>query len=252
MIREAFAKGNSPVHRADPRCRLAVAVLLSFVIALGDHFPTLLTGLVLSTLLIPAARLDFLAVMKRVLVIWGFLLFLWLILPWTIKGEVLFKVGKLAVTREGLSLCAKISLKSNAILLGFIALVSTMDFSTLGYALNYFRLPKKLVHLLLLTYRYIFVIEQEYRRLARAAKIRGFKPGTNVHTYKTYAYMTGMLFVLASIRAERVYWAMKCRGFSGEFHCLHEFYLSPSDRIMTLAALAGIGLLIVMEVQAGL
>ncbi len=186
-------------------------------------------------------------VLRRLAVIWGFLLFLWLILPWTIKGKAVFSIGMLTFTREGLILCTKISLKSNAILLGFIALVSTMDFSTLGYALGYFKLPKKLVHLLLLTYRYVFVIEQEYRRLARAAKIRSFQPGSNLHTYRTYAYMTGMLFVRASLRAERVYKAMRCRGFSGQFHCLGEFTLSRSDRIMTLAGLAWIGSLIVME-----
>lgn len=202
----------------------------------------------MSVLLIPAARLNPAAVLKRLAVIWGFLLFLWLILPWTITGEVVFRIGQLAFTREGLLLCAKISIKANAILMGFIALVSTMDFSTLGYALNYFRLPKKLVHLLLLTYRYVFVIEQEYRRLIRAAKIRNFQPGSNLHTYKTYAYVAGMLFVRASLRAERVYRAMTCRGFSGEFHCLREFTLSPADRIRTLIALAGIGVLIGMEV----
>jgi len=251
MIQEVFAQGDSPVHRTDPRCRIAVAGLLSFVIALSSHFSTLWAGLALSGLLIPAARLDLTLVLKRLGVIWGFLLFLWLILPWTIKGEVVFSIGSLGVTREGLLLCAKISIKSNAILMGFIALVATMDFSTLGYALNAFRLPKKLVHLLLLTYRYVFVIEQEYRRLVRAAKIRGFKPGSNLHTYRTYAYMTGMLFVRASLRAERVYRAMKCRGFSGQFHCLHKFALSRSDRLISLTALACIGLLIVMEVQAG-
>ena len=164
---------------------------------------------------------------------------------------MVFRIVNFGITREGLLLCARICLKSNAILLGFIALVATMDLSTLGYVLNYFRLPRKLVNLLLLTYRYVFVIEEEYQRLVRAAKIRGFSPGSNLHTYRTYAYMTGMLFVRASLRAERVYKAMKCRGFSGQFHCLRKFSLSASDRVRTLTALAGIGLLILLEVQAG-
>jgi cobalt/nickel transport system permease protein len=86
----------------------------------------------------------------------------------------------------------------------------------------------------LMTYRYIFVLEQESQRLIRAAKIRGFTPGTSLHAYKTYAYLVGMLFVKASERAERVYRAMKCRGFNGRFHCLHAFGFTGSDRMMTI------------------
>ena len=252
MIEEVFAAGDSPVHRTDPRSRVAVATLLSFVLAVADHFPTLWAGLGFSVFLLLLARLDLGAVMRRIWVIWGFLLFLWLVLPWTFEGDVVFRMAGLGFTREGLVLCAKITLKSNAIVLVFIALITTMDFSTLGYALNCLKAPPKLVHLLLLTYRYIFVIEQEYRRLIRAARIRSFQAKSNLHTYKTYAYLVGMLFVRASARAERVYKAMKCRGFHGEFYCLGEFSFSRSDRIHTVAALACIVALIVMEVFVSL
>lgn len=250
MIEELFAAGNSPVHSMDPRSRVALATLLSFVVALCEDFSSLCAGLALSLVLIFAARLNLREVIKRVLVVWGFLFFLWILLPWTYEGEVIYRIGKLGLTQPGLVLCAKISLKSNAILLAFIALIATMDLGTLGYALNFFKIPKHLVHLLLLTYRYIFVIENEYRRLIRAARLRSFQPKTSLHTYQTYAYLTGMLFVRASTRAERVYNAMKCRGFNGEFHCLHEFSLSRSDRIWTTSVMIGIALLIVMEVQA--
>jgi cobalt/nickel transport system permease protein len=74
-----------------------------------------------------------------------------------------------------------------------------------------------------MTYRYIFVIEQEYKRLLRAAKIRGFQPGTNLNTYRTYSYVIGMLFVRSAARAERVHQAMLCRGFKGKFYSLQEF-----------------------------
>jgi cobalt/nickel transport system permease protein len=104
-----------------------------------------------------------------------------------------------------------------------MALVATMTIATLGHAMNNLRLPDKIVFLLLITYRYFFVIEQEYNRLSTAMKIRGFRPKTDLHTYKTFAYLVGMLFVRASDRAVRVHQAMKCRGFNGKFHSLHVF-----------------------------
>ncbi len=247
MLEEPFAAGDSPVHRMDPRCRVAFATLLSFVIALSEKFPALWAGLFFSLILLCMARLNLKAVLARVAVMWGFLLLLWILLPLTFEGEAVYRVWQLTLTREGILLSARISLKSNAILVIFISLVTTMNFTTLGYALNSFRIPEKLVHLLLLTYRYIFVIEQEYRRLLRAANIRNFRPKTNLHTYRTYAYLAGMLFVRASARAERVYQAMRCRGFRGKFYCLREFSISRADRIWAGFMSAGIIGLILLE-----
>ena len=248
MIEEPFAAGSSFIHRLDPRCRVAVATVLCFVLALGQKLPTLGAGLGLAILLVIPARLNAGLVIRRVLVIWTFLLFLWAILPFTYNGDVVFQIGRFGITRQGIDLCIAISLKSNAILLVFIALVTTMDFSTLGYTLNFFHVPEKLVHLLLLTYRYIFVIDQEYRRLTRAARLRSFEPSTSLHTYQTYAYLCGMLFVRASARAQRVYSAMKCRGFSGRFHCLHEFELTRTDTAWTIISLTAVTGLVIMEV----
>ncbi|MGX9365081.1 cobalt ECF transporter T component CbiQ [Desulfoplanes sp. PS50] len=248
MIEEIFACGHSFIHKTDPRCRVAAATLLCFVIALGRKMPMLWAGLGLSVILVLWARLNLAEVLKRLVFIWGFLVFFWAILPLTYDGDVVYRIGKLGITRQGIDLCTAISIKSNAILLVSMALITTMDLGTLGYTLNFFKIPGKFVHLLLLTYRYIFVIEQEYRRLVRAAKLRSFRPRNNMHTYRTYAYLCGMLFVRASARAQRVYNAMKCRGFSGRFICLHEFALSPADIIWTLAALAAAACLVFMEI----
>jgi cobalt/nickel transport system permease protein len=150
------------------------------------------------------------------------------------------------VTREGILISARITLKSNAILLAFIALIASTPIATLGHALNRLHIPGKIVHLLLLTYRYVFVIEQEYQRLVRATKIRGFRPKSNMHTYRTYAYLIGMLFVRASERAERVRQAMLCRGFKGKFYSLREFSFSRQDFIWSaFMGIAVIGLSIV-------
>jgi cobalt/nickel transport system permease protein len=118
--------------------------------------------------------------------------------------------------------------------LAFIALVATQPIATVGQALGSLKVPNKLVQLLLLTYRYVFVIELEYRRLSRAATMRGFLPGTNLHTYKTYAYMVGILFVRAGLRAQRVHQAMRCRGFDGRFHTLHQFHYARKEHLWSL------------------
>jgi cobalt/nickel transport system permease protein len=243
MLREPFAAGDSFLHRLDPRIRLAAAVAYSCAVAVCREFPALLSALGIAVALIALARLRTAEVFKRLLVVNGLVVFIWAVIPFTFPGEALFRLGPFNAAREGVALAAQITLKSNAIVLAFIALVATMPFATAGHALHRLRVPDKIVHLLLMTYRYIFVLEQEYLRLGRAAAIRGFRPGTNLHTYRTYAYLVGMLFVKAVDRAERVRWAMLCRGFKGRFYSLQEFKTGAGCAVFFVlmsAAVAGI------------
>jgi cobalt/nickel transport system permease protein len=223
MIEEPFAQGSSIIHRIDPRYKIVFAGALSIATAISYRFPTLFFALGLSLLLVVAARLDVTAVLKKLTVVLGFLFLLWLVLPLTFEGETLARIGPLKITRPGIVLSAQISVKSLSILMMLIALLNTTGLVTLGHAMDRLGIPTKIVHLLLMSYRYIFVIEQEYRRLSRAITIRGFTPGTNLHTYRTYAYLIGMIFVRAAERADQVYKAMRCRGFDGRFYCLAEF-----------------------------
>jgi cobalt/nickel transport system permease protein len=118
-----------------------------------------------------------------------------------------------------------ITIKSITIVLFFMAFVATMTIGVMGYAMQKLYISDKFVFLVLMTYRYIFVIGEEYQRLFRAAKIRGFVSKTDIHSYKTYAYIAGMLFVRASLRAKRVHQAMICRGFNGKFYAIDKFTL---------------------------
>ena len=64
-----------------------------------------------------------------------------------------------------------------------------------------------------------------------------------MHTYRTYAYLLGMLFVRASERSARVHQAMKCRGFDGRFHSLDRFDATawnPALAAAVIAASAGL------------
>jgi cobalt/nickel transport system permease protein len=247
MMEESFADGHSPIHRLDPRPKIVFAALFSMVVAVSRDFSTLLVALLAAVLMVCLAQLNFKDVLRRLSVMLGFIALIWLVMPLTYEGPLLFHFGPLHLTRPGVLLSAQISLKSIAILSLLMALLATMTIATLGHALHRLGLPDKLVHLLLITYRYIFVIEQEYQRLIRAMKIRGFKPGTNLHSYKTYAYLIGMLFVRSSTRGERVYRAMKCRGFSGRIHTLGTSQPSRHNWIFSLVMTTVIFLLILCE-----
>jgi cobalt/nickel transport system permease protein len=246
LLEEDFITGDSIIHRMDPRARLIACVLFAVVVALSDRFSSLLPALLVSFFLVWLSGLPIKAVISRLLVLNAFLLLLWFFIPFTAKGDVLFRIGPLTVTLQGIVFAAQITIKANAIMLALIVLLATMSVFTLGGAMGHLLVPGKIVHLVFFTYRYIQVIHQEYDRLINAVKIRGFHPGNNIHTYKTFAYLVGMLLVKSYDRAERIRAAMLCRGFRGRFYNLSEFSLGPLD-VATLffmfLAIAGIGTL---------
>ncbi|ACN15417.1 CbiQ1 [Desulforapulum autotrophicum HRM2] len=247
MIDEELALGDSFIHRLDPCVRVISAFVVSFALALSNGFGVLGLYFFFALTLVWLASLEPKAVVKRLKPMLLFVLMIWVILPFTFEGEAFAHLGPLTITRPGLALCLRISIKSVAILLVFIALLATMTVATLGQALHRLKIPDKMVFLLLMTYRYISVIHGEYLRLVRAARLRGFIPGTNLHSYKTYAYIAGMLFVRASLRAERVHKAMLCRGFSGKFLTLD----TPVENRLNPFFMAGVSVatlaLVVME-----
>jgi cobalt/nickel transport system permease protein len=247
MIEEEFSTGKSFIHGLDPRIRIIVAALFSVVVATSTNLSALIPALAVSLFLIVLTKLPTRKVFYRLLLVNGLILFLWLLLPFTFKGEQLFTIGPLVGTKEGVMYASQITLKCNAILLAMIALLATIPIFTLGHAMNQLYFPEKLIHLFLFTYRYIHVIFQEYHRLINAMRIRGFIPQTNLHTYRSYAYLVGMLLVKSYDRAERVHKAMLCRGFSGKYFTLSRFSIKIGDIFYLSFMLAAILGLVILQ-----
>ncbi len=246
MIEEQFATGNSFIHSLDPRVKIIVAILFSVVVAISSNFSALLSALAVSVFLVVLGKLSIRKVFYRLLLVNGLILFLWIFLPFTFNGKALFKIGPLVGTKEGVLYASQITVKCNAILLAMIALLATTPVFTLGHAMSQICFPDKIIHLFLFTYRYIHVIFQEYQRLINAMRIRGFIPGTNIHTYRSYAYLMGMLLVRSYDRAERIHKAMLCRGFNERYYTLSRFSVKIGDIFylsLMLAAILGLVML---------
>ena len=212
----------------------------SIVAAVSDRLTALIPALVMALVILVMARLPINFVFSRLTVINGFILLLWCFLPFTMEGSPLFKLGPLVATREGMYYAATITIKSNAIMMILIAFMTTTSIYTVARALRYFRVSEKLVHIVFFTYRYLHVIHLEYQRLAKTVKIRGFQPGNNWHTYRTYAYLIGMLLVRSYERTQRVRAAMICRGFRGRFYNLVEFRSGGTDFLVIMLVLLGV------------
>jgi len=252
MVAEEFSSGNSLIHDLDPRIKIIVATLFSITVAVADRTDVLLLALLFSACCVILSSIPLLRVMRRLLLVNGFILLLWLLLPFTYPGKTLLSVGPFDATAEGIRYAFTITIKSNTIILACIALLGTTSIFTLVHALRHLHVPDKLVQLLFFSYRYIHVIYLEYLRLLNAMKVRCFRPRSNLRTYKAYAYLVGMMLLNSYDRSERVYDAMLCRGFKGQFWILDHFALKRGDVILFIIMLFSIAALGFLQWGKGL
>lgn len=252
-IVEPFAYGNSFVHRIDPRVKIIIAAMFCSVVALTYELTILFVSAISALAFLAAARLSVKDVFWRLMIVNGFILVLWLFLPFTTPGKTLFTLFGLEASVEGVDHAVLITIKSNTIIMACIALLSTCPVFKLVHALHYLYVPDKLVHIFFFSYRYIHVINLEYVRLTNAMKVRCFIPGTNLHTYKSLAYLMGMLILKSHERSRRIYNAMLCRGFKRKFYVLEHLELQPSDLLFgTISFLFISGLVIVQWIPTNL
>lgn len=237
MVCETRFLGDSVVHRVDPRVRILIAFAFSVLIAVSTRLSSLGGGLAFAIALAVTARIPVAPALKRLAPVNVFMLLLILILPLTTLGEPLLHVGPFRWTKEGAIRAATIALKCNAIVLCLTVMLSTMELVKLGHALHHLRVPGKLTHLFLFTVRYLEVLHHEYQRLLKAMKVRCFHPRMNLHTYRTFAHLVGMLLVKSLDRSERIASAMKCRGFRGSFYVLDHFALGRRDVVFGIASI---------------
>ncbi len=243
---EEFALGESMVHRLDPRTKLLTALLFSTVVALNYSIVGSLIAGLFPLAMVRLTGIDWVKILRRMVVVNGFLAMIWLFLPFTVPGETIWSLGPLSVQREGLVYALLITIKSNVILLTMIALLGTTPVFDLVHALSHMGIPERLVHVFFFCFRYVHVIHEEYLKLVKAMKIRGFRPGTNVHTYRSYAYLVGMLLVKSFDRSQKILAAMKCRGFHGNFYILHHYNMRRSDYALVACSVVFAAILVVI------
>jgi cobalt/nickel transport system permease protein len=229
---------------ADPRLGLVTALIVIAAVAQLHGLPAATAAFVLAAVLAALRRAGW-PLVRRLLHVEGFMLLLFVMLPLTMPGEPVARIGPLDVSAEGLALAALVALKVSASVLLLAVLVGSMEPARLGATLHALHVPERFNRLLVMTARYVELIRAEAQRLGESMRARGFRPRSNRHTWRSYGHLAGMVLIRALDRAERVSEAMRCRGFSGRYP--HAAFAPPALRDWTAAvsvAMAGLLLLV--------
>ena len=136
-----------------------------------------------------------------------FSVLLWATLSWKIgEQDIMWNV-------HGIELATLITLRMNLIVLSVWLFLHHVTDTTLVQAIAKLPLPTKLIHLFILSVRYISLLAELNQKMDMAMKARGFHPKFNLFTMKVYAQRVALLLIHSMLKAEKAEIAMKARGF---------------------------------------
>lgn len=128
--------------------------------------------------------------------------------------SVMMYVGTFAVTGGMISMVTLILKGTFSVSAAYLLMAST-SMEQICYGLRVIHVPKTLVIVLLLTYRYLIVLLKEAKRVTSAYAMRA--PGQKGIHWKAWGSLAGQLLLRSIDRAQLVYESMTLRGFDGEF-----------------------------------
>ncbi|MDO8964126.1 MAG: cobalt ECF transporter T component CbiQ [Coriobacteriia bacterium] len=224
---DRLASQDTAVHRVDPRAKvLTTFVFLICVVSFGKYeLLAMLPFLLFPVALVSEGNLPARYILSRLLVAAPFALVVGVFNP-LLDREIFAHIGSLGIAGGWVSY-ASIILRFLLTTAAAIVLVGTTSMSGVCNALERLGVPDVLSTQLLLLYRYIFVLGEEVMRMARARALRSF--GGRGMGPSVYAQMLGHLLLRTYARAQRIYLAMKSRGFDGHVRALRRLRFTGAD-----------------------
>jgi len=229
---------DSPVHRLDPRAKLACALLYCAAVASLPVSRPLLPAWCVPPLAaaVAASRLPLRYLARRCLMLCAFAASVALFFPFTLaRGDVAAAIGPLKVYTGGLAAAGSILFRFALTTLAVLVLACTTPFPRLLRAMQWFGLPRLFIMVLAFLYRYLFVLVDEADRIARA---RDSRCPSRRGRWAAAPAILGMLFVRSVDRSDRIYAAMLSRGFDGAVRVLDGLAFRRADA----AVLAGLAI----------
>jgi cobalt/nickel transport system permease protein len=226
---DPYVSSSSPVHRLDARVKLVLTLAFIFTTALTPvgAWPIyiLLFAIVLAIEILSYLGVSY--VLRRSVLAFPFALAALPVIftiPGSPLGSLLLGPWTLTATQPGVERFLSIAIKSWISVQAAIILASTTNFPDLMLAMRAIHIPRLLVSIFGLMWRYLFVLADEAIRLLRARQSRsGISDQPGLRAGGSLAWrahitggLAGSLFLRALERSDRIYMAMLTRGYDGE------------------------------------
>jgi cobalt/nickel transport system permease protein len=249
---DPFLPSSSVIHKLDPRIKLLLTLAFILGVAIAPLRSWAALILLYATILSIAimANIGVVRVIRRSAVALPFML---AALPLLFRSEgtplLTFYPWPFVITTEGILQFLALAAKSWISVQAAILLSATTPFPDLLLAMRFLHIPKILVSVIGLMWRYLFLLADEAIRMIHARDARsGVAPGQSaggslLWRAQVTGGMAGSLLIRGLDRADRVYSAMLARGYDGETRSMPVPPLASTDyRILA----AGVGWIMCM------
>jgi cobalt/nickel transport system permease protein len=244
---------DSPIHALDARVKfgLSIAFIITCSLTPVAAWPAymLLFSVILSVEILSGLGIRY--VMKRAALALPFALAAFPVI-FSSPGHALFTLPlgswSLTASVEGSERFISVVVKSWLSVQAAIVLAASTPFPDLLQAMRSASIPKLLVAMFGLMWRYLFVLVDEALRLMRARTARSghaadssLTPGGSVAwRAKVTGGMAGSLLLRAFERSERIYVAMLSRGYDGETRTLPSPPIRRADWAILISGIAAL------------
>ena len=216
---------DSPIHRLDPRSKLLITLIHIIALFAARDFLAFAVSMGFLILCIGLSKVPFGYMargLKPILFLLGISVFFNIF--WT-KGEVLWQIGSVAITKEGLIQAAWMAARLILLIFGTSLLTYTTSPTELTagleqglHFLNRIKVPvHEIAMMMTIALRFLPILTQETNKIVMAQKARGadFESGGVIRRAKAMVPILVPLFVSAFRRANDLAMAMEARCYHG-------------------------------------
>ena len=229
---EDLADNKSIVHNLHPASKIIITLVYLIVVTSAPKYAvsSLMIFALYPVIMIELGDIPKTLLFKRILVAIPFSLFAG-ISNIILDRKIAFAFLGIGITYGILSFFS-IMIKTVLTVVAVLILVATTPIPEIFNQFIKFKIPEIIATQLLLTYRYISVILQESSNMYTAYKLRN-NGGKGIKISDMGVFI-GQILLKSFNRAERVYNAMKCRGFNGEYPITNNRTIKTKEVIYTI------------------
>ena len=206
----------SPIHALHPAAKLLATVAYILVTLSFDKYDLagLVPMLLWPVLLFTVSGIEVRSCFYKLRIVLPLVMAVGLFNPF-FDQTVVLRLGSFALTGGVVSMLT-LMLKGLYCLMASFLLMATTPIDNLCAALRQLHVPKMLVTLLLLTYRYVGVMTEELAVMTEAYHLRA--PGQKGIHVSAWGSFLGQLLLRSMDRAQELYSSMLLRGYHQHFH----------------------------------
>lgn len=251
-----YFPGDSIIHKLDPRVKIIIiGLFIASLFFINSFYPYILIVLFIGAI-IKIAKLPMKFILKGLKPLYFIILITLFINIFMTKGEALFNIGPLTVTKEGLTMAIFMALRLVFLITGTSLLTLTTSPIALTDGIEKLLSPFKIVGLpahelammMTIALRFIPTLLEETDKIMKAQMARGadFESGNILNRAKNLVPLLVPLFINAFRRADELATAMEARCYRGGDNRtrLNELKLNSSDITILISQILFFGFII--------